>query len=240
MSRPVVVLLHGVGLDHSVWRDVVPLLSRYQVLTPDLPGHGSAARVPQDVDLAGLAGLLEIPPGSHLVGFSLGALVAQYLAIHRPELVASLTSVSSVCRRTPAEREAVLGRLAVAEQDPARAAAASIDRWFAGSTVAAETIEHTRAVLTANDPAQFLACYRVFGTGDAVVGGDLHRITAPSIAVTGAEDPGSTPEMSQRLAAAIPGARAVIVPGVRHMLPVETPTVLAGLIDEVIGGKVNV
>ncbi|GAB6898520.1 alpha/beta fold hydrolase [Kineosporia succinea] len=243
MSRPVLVLLHGVGLDHTVWQGVVPLLEeRFEVRTPDLPGHAGAVRVPPGLDLAGLASLVapSLDEGTHLVGFSLGALVSQYLAIHRPELVASLTSVSSVCRRTPAEREAVLRRLRVAEADPAKAATASIDRWFQGTEVSPEIIEHTRTMLTANDPDQFLACYRVFCTGDAVVGPDLGRIAVPALAVTGSDDPGSTPDMTHRLASAIPSSRDVVVPGVRHMLPVEAPTTLAGLIEELIGGDVHV
>ena len=114
MTKPTLVLLHGVGLDHSMWAPVADLLAAdFDVVTPDLPGHGSRPPAPAGVTLSDLAdGVVgEVPHGSHLVGFSLGALVAQHLAPHRPELVRTLTSVSSVCRRTPAEREAVLGRL---------------------------------------------------------------------------------------------------------------------------------
>ena len=52
------------------------------VVTPDLPGHGARPPAPAGVTLADLADgvAAEIPPGSHLVGFSLGALVAQHLA----------------------------------------------------------------------------------------------------------------------------------------------------------------
>lgn len=234
------VLLHGVGLDHTVWDDVRPLLERAlpgcEVRTPDLPGHGDAARVTDDVTLAGLADgvAADVPPGSHLVGFSLGALVAQHLAIHRPDLVASLTSVNSVCRRTPTEREAVLARLHVATDDVDAAAQASIHRWYDGTQVAPGAVERTRAVLAANDPAQFLACYRVFATGDAEVADDLHRIGVPSLAVTGADDPGSTPEMTRRLSDAVPGCRAEVVPGVRHMLPVQSPEVLARLVADLV------
>jgi len=46
--------------------------------------------------------------------------VAQHLALHRPALVATLTSVSSVCRRTAEERAAVLDRLRTAERDFAK------------------------------------------------------------------------------------------------------------------------
>src|SRR5690348_9224903 len=110
MPKPLVVLLHGVGLDHTMWRPIAALLEdQFEVLTPDLLGHGANRPAPVGTTLRDLADdvATALPPTTaHLVGFSLGALVAQHLARHRPELVASLTSVSSVCRRTDSERTA--------------------------------------------------------------------------------------------------------------------------------------
>ncbi|WP_459981650.1 alpha/beta fold hydrolase [Nocardioides sp. AN3] len=243
MSKPTLVLLHGVGLDHTVWEPLASILAdRFDVVAFDLPGHGAGGPVPEGLTLADLAGQVagQVPEGSHLVGFSLGALVAQHLAIHRPELVATLTSVSSVCRRTDAERTAVLHRLEVAEGDLAASSEASIDRWFIGSDVSAAWVERTRATLAANDRDSFLRCYRVFATGDAEVGPELARISAPALAITGADDPGSTPEMTRRLAAAIPGCRAEIVPNTRHMLPLERPGALAAAITALIGDQIHV
>jgi pimeloyl-ACP methyl ester carboxylesterase len=243
MPKPTLVLLHGVGLDHTVWEPLISILgNRFDVLAPDLPGHGTAAPVPDGVRLQDLADdkAGPIPDRAHLVGFSLGALVAQHLAIHRPAAVATLTSVSSVCRRTAPERAAVLARLAVAERDVAASSEASIQRWFTGSDVSQEWVERTRARLLANDADSFLRCYRVFATGDAEVGPDLGRIGAPALAITGADDPGSTPEMTQRLAAAIPGCRAETVPHTRHMLPLERPGALAVAITALIGDHAHV
>jgi pimeloyl-ACP methyl ester carboxylesterase len=226
MTRPTVVLLHGVGLDHTMWEPVVSLLAGdVDVVTPDLPGHGVRPPVPAGVTLPDLADGVAavVPPGSHVVGFSLGALVAQHLARYRPALVATLTSVSSVCLRTPDERTSVLGRLDVAERDFAASAAASLRRWYEGAGVDPELVRRTEVTLLANDRASFLNCYRVFATGDAEIGPELERITVPALAVTGANDPGSTPEMTRRLAEALPNCRAVIVPGARHMLPVQRP-----------------
>jgi len=242
MSKPTVVLLHGVGLDHTAWAAVTSLLGEdYDVVAPDLPGHGSRPLAPGPVTLADLADGVagDVPPGSHVVGFSLGALVAQHLAVHRPELVATLTSVSSVCRRTPAEREAVLERLAVAEQDFAASAEASVRRWYDGTDVSAADVRRTEQTLLGNDPADFLSCYRVFATADAEIAPGLAGITVPSLAVTGENDPGSTPEMTHRLADAIPHCRAVIVPGARHMLPVERPRELVDCLTTFIGGEVH-
>jgi pimeloyl-ACP methyl ester carboxylesterase len=243
MSKQTLVLLHGVGLDRTVWEPLAAIVEdRFDVVALDLPGHGANPPVPEGVTLAGLADAVavHVPVGSHLVGFSLGALVAQHLAIHRPELVATLTSVSSVCRRTDAERASVLARLEVAERDVRASSEASIDRWFIGSDVSAEWVERTRATLLANDTDSFLRCYRVFATGDAVVGPDLDRITAPALAITGQDDPGSTPDMTHRLAAAIPGCRAEVVPHTRHMLPLERPGALAAAITTLIGDSAHV
>jgi pimeloyl-ACP methyl ester carboxylesterase len=246
MGTPTLVLLHGVGLDHTVWEPLTAILGdRFDVVAPDLPGHGTSSPAPAGITLGDLADAVavQVPTGAdgvHFVGFSLGALVAQHLAIHRPELVATLTSVSSVCRRTDAERASVLGRLEVAERDVRASSEASIERWFAGSDVSPEWVERTRATLLANDADSFLRCYRVFATGDAVVGPDLGRITAPALAITGADDPGSTPDMTHRLAAAIPGCRAEVVPHTRHMLPLERPGALAAAITTLIGDPAHV
>ena len=221
-----VVLLHGVGLDHTMWRPVAALLKdTYEVVTPDLIGHGGRAPAPGGTTLGDLADDVTrvLPSGAHLVGFSLGALVAQHLARHRPDLVVSLTSVSSVCRRTPDERAAVLGRLAAAGTAFPGTGEASLQRWVGGTAVAPALGARARETLLANDVASYLHCYRVFATADAEIGPELPRIAVPALAVTGALDPGSTPAMTHRLAASVPGCRAEVVPDARHMLPVQRP-----------------
>lgn len=226
MSKPLVVLLHGVGLDHTMWQPVVALLeNEFEVRTPDLLGHGTNRPAPTGTTLGDLADdvAAALPAGAHLVGFSLGALVAQHVARYRPELVASLTSVNSVCRRTEAERAAVLGRLATAGTDFAAGVEASLQRWYDGTGVDPALVDRTRATLLANDVESYLSCYRVFATGDAEIGPELPRITTPALAITGELDPGSTPDMTRRLAEALPNCRAVVVPGARHMLPVQMP-----------------
>ncbi|MGW9348409.1 alpha/beta fold hydrolase [Nocardiopsis flavescens] len=243
MTRPTLVLLHGVGLDHTMWEPLAgPAADRFTVVAPDLPGHGGGAPVPEGTALADLArgAAAHIPAGSHVVGFSLGALVAQHLALHRPDLVATLTSVSSVCRRTPGERSAVLARLDAARADFPASAAASLRRWYADTGVDAERVERTGRTLLANDVDSFLRCYRVFATADAELGPELGRISVPALAVTGEDDPGSTPEMTHRLADAIPGCRAVVVPGARHMLPVQRPGALLDSLTDFIGDHAHV
>ena len=224
MSTAPVVLLHGVGLDHTMWGPVRKRLGR-ESFALDLPGHGSRPplRTPQTLSSLAEDVLERLPEGRvHLVGFSLGALIAQHVARFHPERVLSLTCVSSVCKRTPSEREAVEGRLRTAGDAFASGVEAAIQRWYpSGSSVRVEDIEATRRSLLANDIESYLHAYTVFARGDAQIADELGAITTPTLAITGEHDPGSTPEMSRRLGDAISGARVVIVPNTRHMLPVE-------------------
>ncbi|GGG45810.1 3-oxoadipate enol-lactonase [Kocuria dechangensis] len=241
MVQPLpIVLLHGVGLDHAMWEPLRAELGRLTdrpVVALDLPGHGAQPPLTGPATLTELAEdvAARLPGRAHLVGFSLGALVAQHLARHRPELVATLTSVSSVCRRTPEEAASVHRRLESAREDFPGSVEASIQRWYpAGSAVDQDTVAGTRSTLLANSVESYLHAYEVFATADAEIGPELQGIGVPSLAVTGELDPGSSPAMTGRLAAAIPGAEAVVVPGARHMLPVEQPGELARIIHHFI------
>ncbi|GAA3776474.1 alpha/beta hydrolase [Microbacterium kribbense] len=238
-----VALLHGVGLDPSMWAPVGTLLHDHglTVVTPTLLGHGTnrhlAAGSTLDDLVDDVASHLE--SATHIVGFSLGALVAQRLAISRPDLVATLTSVSSVFDRSPTEREAVLRRLAMASRDFPSAASAAIDRWFpedaAGRRrIPDDQVGDVQAVLLANHLGSYLAAYRIFATADADLFPQLSSIQVPALAVTGGLDPGSTARMTRGLARTIPSCRPVIVAGAHHMVPLERPRQLADLIIDLI------
>ena len=98
-----------------------------------------------------------------------------------------------------------------------------------------------RATLLANDRDSFLHCYRVFATADAEIGrGPVRGSACLRWPITGECDPGSTPEMTRRLAEAIPDCRAVVVPGARHMLPVERPRELVDHLSAFIGENAHV
>lgn len=251
-----VVLLHGVGLDRTVWARVEALLGR-RTTALDLPGHGAQPPLTAPTTLAEMAAdvALRLPPGPvHLVGFSLGALIAQKLAATEPGRVLTLTSVSSVCARTEDEAAAVRARLLGAQEDFAGSMERALDRWFpadAGTDSAeggdsaadGDSAEggdsavwraETREVLLGNDPVSYGHAYAVFATGDRDIEPELSSIAAPALAITGELDPGSTPEMSARLAARIPHAEVVIVPGARHMLPVTHPRELADRLGDLI------
>lgn len=235
------VLVHGVGLDHTMWAPVASLLAdHYRVVRYDLLGHGDAAPLGADAELGTFSTqLLGIVDGLHvarfvLVGFSLGALIAQRFTLDHPERVVALVMANSVFDRSAADRGEVLERVdAVRHGQYGASIEPAIERWFTPAFAAAEpaVIEAVRQRLLANDMSSYAVAYRIFATADSGLAAQSARITAPTLVLTGSGDVRSTPLMSLALAEAIPGARAVIVPGARHLLPLEDPTSLAALID---------
>lgn len=215
-----------------MWSRCVPLLSPHAlVVTPDLPGHGSAAPIRGEVSLGDLTtGVLEhLGSSAHVVGFSLGALVAEHLALTHPGLVRSLVLVSAVGLRDPDQQAAVQARYDAAQRSPADSAQASIERWFRPSfhRREAELAEEVRRRLLTNDHESYLACYRLFAEADRALWPRLADITAPTLVTTGAEDAGSTPRMTVDLARTIPHASAQVIPDAGHLLPLEQPAALS-------------
>jgi pimeloyl-ACP methyl ester carboxylesterase len=236
--EPRIVLLHGVGLDRSMWETFRAVCDR-PTLALDLPGHGAQPplREPQTLESLAQHVMSRLPEGPvHLVGFSLGALIAQYIARFAPARVLTLTSVNSVCRRTAEESAAVARRLETAGTEFAAGVDLAIERWFpkTSTSVPVQRIAAVRQVLARNDIQSYLHAYRVFAHGDQEIGPELGDITAPALAITGSDDPGSTPEMSHRLGRAMPDCRVVVVPHARHMLPIENAPALADALTTLI------
>lgn len=234
-SGPDIVLVHGVGLDRTMWHLCLPrLVAEHRVTTLDLRGHGASPVARPGTRLGDLAAdVVEVLDAvgteqAHLVGFSLGALVAQKVAVTDPSRVASLTLVSSVANRTELARAAVLARLTTAREDRPATVAAAIDRWFSHEWAAdaPELVSMVRTAMLGTDPASYVACYEIFATADAEVWPQLPGIKCPTLVVTGEDDPGSTPAMARRLAGTISDADALVLADTRHLLPLERPGAL--------------
>src|SRR5699024_8551367 len=133
-------------------------------------------------------------------------------------------AASTVCKRTASEREAVLDRLATAQDDYQVAVERSINRWYPSTANVPETVaRHTRSMLEQTDYQSFLRPYEVFAYGDGDLAAELPSLHQPLLAITGELDPGSTPDMSRRLVDAVPRGSLHIVAGAHHMLSHENP-----------------
>lgn len=115
-SRPLLVLTHGAGLDHRLWRDTVAALAeRHRVLTWDVRGHGlsrpSGARFTVEAALADLVALLDAVGASDavIIGQSMGGNLAQELVRQRPDRVRALVLVECACNTAALTRMERLG-----------------------------------------------------------------------------------------------------------------------------------
>ncbi len=225
-----VILLHGVGLNHKTWQFQVAALSRtYTVVTYDHLGHGRSPNIGPDTrldqfveQLVRVMDALGIE-AAHVVGFSFGGLVAQKFALMYPQRLKRLVLMSTVYRRNEAERAGVIARLEAARADgPQSIIPLAIERWFSPPFIAGqpEIIGEIERGLRRNDATSFLAAYSLFATEDQLAG-QLSAVTCPTLAITGELDTGSTPAMVQRMVADVPDAVGHVVPGGRHMMPVE-------------------
>jgi pimeloyl-ACP methyl ester carboxylesterase len=176
-------------------------------------------------DAAGLLRELDLAP-AHVVGASMGGMIAQTLAARHPESVRSLVSIMSntgsrvsgqpavslyrpLLTPAPAEREAFLDhveRLFTMIGSPGRAdvedlreiAALSFDR----ARDPAATVRQLAAILKSGNRTR-----------------DLRRIAAPTLVVHGSEDRLVRPSGGRATARAIPGARLLTIKGMGHDLP---------------------
>ena len=191
-------------------------------------------------DAAGLLDHLGIER-AHVVGASMGGMIAQHLAFERPERVASLVSIMS----TPAphlgaptpEARAVLFAPAAFSRDEV------IEQGVAGARITHGPVYFDEDRVRERIAAAFDRGHHPEGTARQLVAiladGDrterLGAITAPALVIHGAADPLVQPEAGERTAAAIPGARLEIIPEMGHDIPVPLWPRIIGLILEHIG-----
>lgn len=237
------VFIHGVGSSREAWDHVIEHLELPgPIVRYDLRGHGDSPKVPGPYELGDfvedhVALLADLGiDKANVVGFSLGGLIAQAIAVRHPETVERLVIMGAIAGRTRKEWEAVTARLALVEESgPAGVAAQGGERWFTEEFAARhpEAVERMLARLAANDRAGYEASYRVLATNDLV--GELHRITAPSLVMTGEGDVGSPPRMARLMAFRIPNAELVIVDKTKHGMLEERPVLVAQELSRFLG-----
>jgi 3-oxoadipate enol-lactonase len=221
-SGPPVVLLHGLGWDSSLWFPTLTQLSiQHRAIAADTRGHGESDKPdgPYSIaqfadDWAALLDHLRVRKAT-LVGLSQGGMVAQALAISRPDLVARLVLVATSCRTHPDAKANMEARIA-ALGDAGPEAAAQV---AAGSIFSAAWRHHHPEEL-----ARFLHWRCLAPAGPltaamrAVYGFDLSRglpaIRVPTLVVAGSGDTLIPPAASHQIADLIPGAELHLLPDV--------------------------
>jgi 3-oxoadipate enol-lactonase len=239
------LFIHGLGSCAEDWQSQIEYFrDRYRTIACDLRGHGrsSKPRGPYSIevfarDLASLLRELEIGP-THVVGISLGGMVAFELAVDSPERVRSLVIVNSgpaVPAETFKQRLPLHVRLLYARVLGLRGMAEMIAKRLFPKQEQVALQRAFIARLAANDSHCYLASLRAIFAGWSVAD-RLPDIRCPVLVL--ASDHDYTPvALKQAYAARLPNAKVVVVPDSRHALPMEKPrefnaavaTFLAGL-----------
>jgi pimeloyl-ACP methyl ester carboxylesterase len=234
---PVVLLVHGFPLDHTMWRFQVEGLSdAYRLIAPDLRGFGKSGVTPGKVsmeqladDLAGLLDALQIAGPVVFCGLSMGGYVGwQFWRKHRDRLAAMILCDTRAVADTP---EAAAMRRQMADDVLARgsvvAAEAMRPKLFGESTrrEQPEVVEQLGRVMESTNPVGVAAAQR--GIAERIdASGLLGEIASPVLVIVGEHDAISTAAEMRQIAKAIPGAEYCEIPDAGHMAPLEKPDVV--------------
>lgn len=220
-----IVLIHGAAMDGTVWRYQADALFRdgFAPIAVDLPGHGGSEGEPS-VTIKGYAGWLlaylsVLGEPVHLVGHSMGGLVALETAVARPDLVRSVTLLG-VADRMPVNPDLLAGSAA---DDLAKFA--MMGSWMharRSDGTPKWKVEDTVAIIQRSRPgvafADLTACNDYLGaTGAAAV------VPVPMLLILGDQDVMTKPSAAEVIAQTAPNATVEIVEGAGHMVMVERP-----------------
>ncbi len=229
-----VVLIHGVGMAASIWVPQFEALSKkYCVVAYDFLGHGKSSRPSETPELSEyveqLVSLINAINCEriHVVGHSMGALIALEFALTHPERVLSVTALNAVYCRTLEQSQSVQQRVADLESGEAhRGLESTMSRWFDNrfTNDFPEIVSQVRALLKSVDPVGYARSYKLFARLDRVHQGRLANLEMPCLFITGEYDPNSTPDMSRAMANEAGNGRLEIVEGARHMMCVTIPS----------------
>ncbi len=234
-----VVFLHGLGMTRTGWDAQLAALSdRYRCVAWDMPGYGASPALEHfslEAAADAAAGLItQLGGSSHVVGMSMGGMVALQLALRHPACVRSLSLVDT----SPA--------FGLDGTDSEEWKAARLAPLLAGAEVADFAEPVLRGVMAPDpDPAVVAAAVasmlRVPRAGlmqaiaalpDHDLRARLGEIAAPTLVVVGELDEETPPAYAEALAVGISGARLEVIAGAGHMTPFEAPAALSRLLRD--------
>ncbi len=224
------VLIHGLGGDLHVWDADAPVLARYhRVIRFDVRGCGASDKPagPYSVALFArdLDGLLTAcgMRCAHVLGISMGGVIAQRLALDYPHRVRSLVLVSTSSEVGEAAVAAWQRLAHLIERDGFDARTADAARAFSPGFAA----RHPQVVAelgrrnARNDPRAYAATARA--VSDYNWTAELQRISVPTLILQGLADQLTPPGGSVKMSRALPHARLLMLADTGHNLPLEQP-----------------
>ncbi|HEY1933845.1 MAG TPA: alpha/beta fold hydrolase [Acetobacteraceae bacterium] len=241
-SGPVLVMLHCLGMTHHLWDCLGGMADKYTLLSYDFPGHGETAlpAAPYGIEelSAQLAAVLrrEGVGKAHIMGISLGGLVAQCFAATEPAMTDRLVLCDTTPRYADEARAMWVVRAAAARKDGAASLLPTIEKiWFTPGFVAADppAVKLVRDTFHACGGEGYALACEALGAADLR---DLApRIKAPTLVLYGSEEGQAFQDAGQWLRDNIAGARLEIIPSAGHASVLEQPVRIERLLREFLG-----
>jgi pimeloyl-ACP methyl ester carboxylesterase len=242
---PVTLLLHGIGSGSASFQGQLDGLSgKLRLIAWDAPGYGGSdpleAETPSAADYADAARALLDALGLkdtekiHLVGHSLGTVIASAFAARYPEKLLTVTLASATAGYAKADHAARVDRLnariaTIRELGPA-GMAASRGREVLSPDAPPQALEKVRAVMSALHVEGYCQAARMLHSSD--IYDDIATIAVPALVMCGSADTVTPEALNRRIAAAIPGAVYRSLAGLGHACYVENPA----LFNDALGG----
>ncbi|HUG62005.1 MAG TPA: 3-oxoadipate enol-lactonase, partial [Methylomirabilota bacterium] len=228
-TGPTVVFLNSLGTDLRVWDQVVERLGAdLRLVRIDKRGHGlstlePASRTVSDhaADVAAVLDALSIQ-APLVVGLSIGGLIAQTLAVARPDLASGLLLLDTAHR--VGTTESWNARIAAVRGGGLDAIADQVmERWFSARfrETQAEVVAAWRTLLVRMPADGYIAACEALRDADLT---ELSpKVAVPTRFAVGSADLSTPPDLVRSAAALVPGARFDVIEGAGHLPPIERP-----------------
>jgi pimeloyl-ACP methyl ester carboxylesterase len=220
------VFVHGVGLTYEIWQPQLDFFKDYSNLSYDILGHGKSSLTKRNISfddfsdqLIELINELKLEK-IHLVGFSIGSLIARNFATRYGNRLRSLILLGSIYKRSEQQQKIVNERFNQAKKE-LKLSRQALKRWFTDKYLEnnPDTYEKISSILSKNNMANFLKVYELFvkHKNDE----DFKKIQTKTLVMTGEHDIGSTIEMSQQLNNVIMDSELKIIKEGKHLCGIE-------------------
>tara|TARA_B100001057_G_scaffold261332_1_gene261548 strand:- start:92 stop:874 length:783 start_codon:yes stop_codon:yes gene_type:complete len=224
-SNPI-IFIHGVGLTHEMWQPQLDFFKNYSTLSYDILGHGKSSLIKKDISFDDFSEqLIELTDELkinkfHLIGFSIGSLIARNFATRYNDRLQSLILLGSIYKRSEEQQKIVNERFNQAKKE-LKLSKQALKRWFTDKYLEnnPNTYEKISTILSSNNMANFIKIYELFVSHKNEE--DFDKIKTNTLIMTGEYDVGSTIEMSEELNKIIKNSELKIIKDGKHLCGIE-------------------
>ena len=223
-----IIFIHGIGLNHQIWDDQIKYFNKFNTIVYDLIGHGKTPFKKTQITMKDFSKqLLKLVDGLnvnkfHLVGFSLGSLIAREFASSYSDRLSSLTIFGTIYKRSEDEKRQIVNRYEMMKLKKNITKRRAVYRWFTEEFIDKNPLIYKKiySMLENTDHEMWLKAYKLFvyhEDNDM----EIKQITAKTLIITGQEDIGSKPRMSKEINKLIQGSVFKIIKNGRHLCNIE-------------------